>query len=115
MLRVMRIYIIVSKSTLSETNSMSQGNSQSDYWQLSVRAAIDGERRGILLDVYHPTMQIYQQVIIWGGEVNQGRTTPRNFAERQAGKLARLLKEKGVSIPDSRSRIADLIEDKWID
>lgn len=91
---------------------MSKGDLQSDYWQLSVRTAIDGERRGISLDVYHPTTQIYEQVIIWGGEVNQGRTTFRNFAERLAGKLERLLKEKGVSIPDGRTRIADLIEDR---
>jgi hypothetical protein len=92
---------------------MTKRKQHPDYWQLSARAAFDGERRGILLDVCHPTMGIYKQVILWGDEGPNGSGQPRLFAERCASRLERKLKDQGISIPDARKRIADLIEGKW--
>ena len=86
---------------------------QPDYWQLSARAAFDGERRGILLNVCHPTMEIYKQVILWGDESPNAGGQPRLFAERCASKIDRKLKDEGITIPNARIRIADLIEGKW--
>ena len=58
---------------------MTNSKPQSDLRQLNVRSAIDGEQRGILLDVSNPKMEIFNQVVIlWGGEVNLGRTTSGN-------------------------------------
>ena len=92
---------------------MAKRKQQPDYWQLSTRAAFDGERRGILLDVCHPTMEIYKQVVLWGDESPNGNGQPRLFAERCASKLELKLKDEGIFIPDARNRIADLIEGKW--
>jgi hypothetical protein len=92
---------------------MAKRKQQPDYWQLSTQAAFDGERRGIALYICHPTISL-QAVVLWGDESPEGGGQSRLFAERCASALDRKLKDEGVSIPDARKRIADLIEGKWL-
>ena len=92
---------------------MAKRKQHPDYWQLSTQAAFDGERRGIALYICHPTMEVFKQVVLWGDESPKGGGQSRLFAERCASRLDRKLKDEGVSIPDARKRIADLIEGKW--
>jgi hypothetical protein len=43
---------------------MTNSKPQSDLRQLNIRSAIDGEQRGILLDVSNSKMEIFNQVVI---------------------------------------------------
>lgn len=82
----------------------------SSHWQLSVRTAIEGERRGVTLEVYNPVLNIHEQFNIWHGTARRtGNRPPGEAVEIKANRFNKLLSEAGLQIPDARRRIAELL------
>lgn len=85
-----------------------------DDWQLSLQPDFDGDRRGMALFVFSPSLELAKRVTLWGDEMGHHVGLRRVFAEHCAIKLDRKLQEAGVTIPDARTRITDLVMSRWL-
>jgi hypothetical protein len=88
---------------------------KTDYiWQMSLRSARTGERRGVALELYNPVIDKYLVIELWGGEVSyKPPNSRRDLARRFVSRFEKKLKDHGLEIPNFRDRLLDLLKQRW--
>jgi hypothetical protein len=81
-------------------------------WQLQIRPAIDGARRGVRVFAFCPGTAEEKTLTLWRVPSYRGATGPGQYARRLAIALDRLLNDEGLSIADARERLVRLLQDR---
>jgi hypothetical protein len=86
---------------------------RSDIWQMSLRSASSGERRGAVLELYNPRIDRHLVIEVWGGVSHKPPNSSQDIARRWASKFEKKLGEQGLEIPNFRERLLALLKQQW--
>jgi hypothetical protein len=87
---------------------------RNDIWQMSLRSALSGEKRGVTLELYNPVKDQHLVIELWGGEVSYKPPNSRqDLARRFVSRFEKKLKDHDLEIPDFRERLLALLKQRW--